>query len=120
MPLQVLNILKGKHKMNELTIELLQKLCNNNSVLWTAHALRRLQERSIYREDVFNAISTGKIIEQYPDSYPHPACLVLGMSLNNEHLHIVVGCDGDVATIITAYFPTPDKFKSDLETRKGE
>ena len=33
--------------MNELTIELLQKLCDNNAVVWTTHALRRLQERSL-------------------------------------------------------------------------
>ena len=43
--------------MNELTIELLQELCRNKSVLWTTHVLKRLQERGIYREDVFNAIS---------------------------------------------------------------
>lgn len=104
--------------MNEMSIELLQKLCNNNSVVWTAHALRRLQERSLFREDVFNAISTGKIIEQYPDSYPYPACLVLGLSLNNEHLHIVAGCNGDVVNIVTAYFPTSDNFENDLKTRK--
>lgn len=105
--------------MNELNIELLQKLCNNNNILWTTHVLRRLQERNIYREDVINAISTGKIIEQYPDSYPYPACLVMGLSLSNKYLHIVVGCNGDTASIVTVYFPTDDKFQSDLKTRKG-
>lgn len=104
--------------MNELSIELLQKLCNNKAVIWTAHALKRLQERNIYREDVFNAIDTGKIIEQYPDSYPYPACLVLGLSLNNEYLHIVAGCNGDIVNIVTVYFPTSDKFQNDYETRK--
>ena len=104
--------------MNELSIELLQKLCSNGAVVWTTHALRRLQERNLYREDIFNAISTGKIIEQYPASYPYPACLILGLSLNNEYIHIVAGCSGDIVSIITAYFPTSDKFRNDLETRK--
>ena len=104
--------------MNELTIELLQELCRNKSVLWTTHVLKRLQERGIYREDVFNAISTGKIIEQYKDSYPYPSCLVFGISLKNVPLHIVVGYDGNNLYIITAYFPNTDKFEDDLQTRK--
>lgn len=106
--------------MNELTIELLQKLCDNNAVVWTTHALRRLQERSLYREDVFNAISTGRIIEQYPESYPYPACLVLGLNTNNKDIHIVCGCNGELIKIITAYYPTPDKFERDRETRKEQ
>ncbi len=104
--------------LEELSIDLLQKLCKDNAILWTTHALRRLQERNIYREDIINVINNGIIIEQYPDSYPNPACLVLGVSLNNEYLHIVVGCDGNYISIVTAYFPTTDKFNSDFETRK--
>ena len=104
--------------MNKLNIEMLQELCSNKSVIWSAHALKRLQERGIYRDDVFNAINTGKIIEQYPDSYPYPACLVLGVSTNNEYLHIVAGCNGNVVCIVTAYFPDSDKFESDSQTRK--
>ncbi len=104
--------------MPELNIEALQKLCDDKSVIWSAHALKRLQERGIYRDDVFNAIHTGKIIEQYPDSYPYPACLVLGVSTNNEYLHIVAGCNGNVVCIVTAYFLDSDKFESDSQTRK--
>ena len=104
--------------MNELTIDLIHKLCESKSIIWTKHCLKRLQERKIYREDVFNAISTGKIIEQYPDSYPHPACLVFGESLNNIPLHIVVGCNGEFISIITVYFPTSDKFENDLQSRR--
>lgn len=104
--------------MPELCIEILQKLCNDKSVIWSAHALKRLQERGIYHDDVLNAIHTGKIIEQYADDYSYPACLVLGISTNNEHLHIVVGCNGNVVCIITAYFPDLDKFEIDLQTRK--
>ena len=56
--------------------------------------------------------------KQYPDSYPYPACLVLGVSTNNEYLHIVAGCNGNVVCIVTAYFPDSDKFESDSQTRK--
>lgn len=42
--------------MPELNIEALQKLCDDKSVIWSVHALKRLQERGIYRDDVFNAM----------------------------------------------------------------
>ncbi len=106
--------------MNELNIELLQKLCNNNRVVWSVHASERLQQRGILRKDVNKAISTGKIIEQYPESYPYPACLILGLNLNNKYIHVVCGCNGEYIKIITAYYPASDKFESDGETRKEQ
>ena len=42
--------------MNELSLEALQKLCDSRSIKWTKHVAKRLQERFIYREDVYNVI----------------------------------------------------------------
>ena len=104
----------------KLTIELLRELCQNRQVLFSVHSLERLQERGIYRKDIVNAIMTGEIIELYPDDYPYPSCLVLGVTTSNKHLHVVCGCNGEIITIITAYYPTTDKFESDLKTRKEQ
>ena len=43
---------------------------------------------------------------------------MLGISLKNIPLHIVVGYNGNHLYIITAYFPNTDKFEDDLQTRK--
>ena len=104
--------------MNELSLEALQKLCDSRSIKWTKHVAKRLQERFIYREDVYNVIYHGRIIKQYPNAFPTPACLVSGKALKGTPLHVVIGADGVVLTVITAYEPTPDKFENDLETRK--
>ena len=104
----------------ELAIELLQKLCSDRQLLFSVHSLERLQERGIYRKDIVNAIMTGEIIELYPDDYPYPSCLILGVTTSNKHLHVVCGCNGEIITIITAYYPTADKFESDLKTRKEQ
>lgn len=100
----------------ELNIELLQRLCNN--IRWSVHASERIQQRGIFREDVINAIRTGEIIEQYPDDFPYPSCLVFGISTRGKYLHVVFGCDGEIIKVITAYYPTEDKFESDLKTRR--
>lgn len=104
--------------MNELSIEDLRKLSREGNIKWTKHVVKRLQERLIYKEDVYNVIYHGKIIEQYPDSFPEPSCLISGKDLKNNPLHVVVGADGLILTVITAYEPTLDKFENDFETRK--
>ena len=109
------NNVKGKRKMN---LEIYQKLCSESKVLWTQHCLQRMQERNISRADVKNGIVTGEIIEDYPDDYPNPSCLIFGYNISGQILHIVVGCDSINVYIITAYYPDTNKFENDLKTRR--
>jgi len=62
----------------------------------------------------------GEILEQYPNDYPFPSCLIFGKSLDGSILHIVAGCDlGKTVYVITAYYPSSDKWESDYKTRKA-
>lgn len=60
----------------------------------------------------------GEIIEEYENDYPYPSCLVYGINLNNEVIHIVCGLNEIELWIITAYYPDNIKWKEDLKTRK--
>ena len=102
-----------------MQIGMIQMLCNQSKIKWSVHCLARMQERDISREDVKNCISKGEIIEDYPDDFPHPSCLVFGYTVNNKPIHVVVGNDEEYIYIITAYFPSTVKFEDDLKTRKG-
>lgn len=102
----------------ELNIEKLHKICSLENMEITLHAAKRLEQRGISTKDVISCILTGEIIEQYPDDYPHPSCLILGLSVNQRHLHVVVGSDLETLWIVTAYFPNPQKWEADLKTRK--
>ena len=104
--------------MEELKIDTIRSLCQNHHIIWSTHAVERLQLRGIQRNDVLYAITVGKIIEQYPDDHPFPSCLVLGSDLRGQNIHIVCGTDGNVVKIITAYYPTSDKFDETGEFRK--
>lgn len=77
-----------------------------------------MQERDISRADVKNGITTGEIIEDYPDDYPNPSCLILGYTVNNRILHIVAGYDSINVYIITTHYPDAKKFGDDLKTRR--
>ena len=106
--------------MDFITIDLLQELCRDTDCIEiTQHTLLRFQERGIMFCDVLNAIKNGEIIETYPDDYPYPSCLLLG-EYEGKPLHIVCGVGNNKLWIITAYFPSGDKWESDLRTRKEE
>jgi len=104
-----------------MDIEQLQKLLNvSSNIKWSKHCLERMQERDISIADVKSCLLTGEIIEDYPDDFPHPSCLILGHTKENEILHIVVGSDNNNLFFITAYFPSIDKFEKDFKTRKEQ
>ena len=105
--------------MNDINIEDLQLLAAAKQIVWTEHLALRMRERNIKRTDVINCIQSGEIIEQYPNAYPNPACLLFAMIADNKPLHVVAGIGDGKLFIITAYIPTLDKWESDLKTRKA-
>ena len=101
-----------------IDIKRLQWYYDNDKVFITAHAAERFRQRGIKIKDIRNAVKTGEIIEQYPENYPYPSCLLMGMSVKAQPLHVVMSDEGNASRIITAYFPDADKWESDLKTRK--
>lgn len=101
-----------------MDLQIYQKLCAESKIFWTQHCLQRMQERDISRTDVKNGIATGEIIEDYPDDFPNPSCLIFGYALNNRILHIVAGCDKTNVYIITVYYPDANKFEDNLKIRR--
>lgn len=79
----------------------------------------RLRERGIKRADVIACIQNGEIIEQYPEAYPYPACLVFAILKRDKPIHVVTGINDNDLFIITAYYPTLDKWEIDYKTRKA-
>ena len=102
-----------------ITIGQLKALNKLENIAITEHARIRLYERNININDIVNGISTGEIIKQYEDDKPLPSCLILGVSVKSEYIHIVVSCDTDFIYLITAYFPNPNMWENDFKTRKG-
>ncbi len=102
-----------------LHIEELRKLCTDDAIIMTAHVIKRCKERNIDSNSIINVIIHGEIIKQYEDDKPFPSCLLLGMSVNDRYLHVVVASDTINLHIITAYYPNVDEWEPDFKTRKG-
>ena len=102
----------------ELTIENLRKLCIEDKIKWSRHALKRLRERGITIANFKQCLMCGEIIKQYPDDRPTPSCLILGWITPETSMHIVVGSDNEYIYAITAYFPSKDEWEDDMKTRR--
>ena len=89
-----------------------------SSLRWTSHILERLFERNIGLNYVKAALANGEILEQYPNDYPFPSCLVLGYTIAGRPLHTVCGSDGTKLWLITAYFPSPVDWLEDFRQRR--
>lgn len=104
--------------MEKLNINNIKNLIINQKIRWTNHVMIRLLQRNISQRDVENALLNGEIIEDYEKSYPYPSCLVYGINLNNEIIHVVCGSNYEELWIITAYYPDSTEWENDKKTRK--
>ena len=84
----------------------------------TNHASERCRQRGILAKDIRNAVMGGEIIEQYPDDFPFPSCLICGKSSKGAVLHVCISDEGKSGKVITAYFPSAEKWNADFKTRK--
>ena len=78
----------------------------------------KLRQREIEIRELEEALSIGKIVEDYPDDPRGPSCLILGYTQKGRPLHIVCGIMGVELLIITAYEPSPEEWESDWKTRR--
>jgi hypothetical protein len=51
---------------------------DESSYAFRIHALQQMVLRHISRDDVMEIISSGEIIEPYPDDMPYPSYLMMG------------------------------------------
>ena len=103
-----------------ISIDTLRKYYSEDAVFVTEHASMRFRQKGIKAKDIRHAVSNGEIIEQYPEDYPFPSCLILGINQKNEVMHVVCGCNEEEVWIITAYYPDNKEWENDLKTRKGD
>lgn len=59
-----------------MKIEDLRDLYEKDNVFLTQHVIERCQQRNIRPKHIKAAVMTGEIIEDYPDDFQTPSCLI--------------------------------------------
>ncbi len=72
-----------------MEIEILKKCCASGSFRITDHGFEEMENDNISLEDIILATLNGEIIEDYPEDFPLPSCLVFGKNSKNEFIHTV-------------------------------
>lgn len=91
----------------------------NSKIVFRFHAVRRMFERNVSEMEVIAVLTTGKVIENYPDDLPYPSQLKLGY-LEGRALHVVVAENKDEQSliVITVYEPDLGNWEPGFERRK--
>lgn len=90
-------------------------------ILWRAHAVGRMLQRSISRSEVIEILLACDPIEEYANDQPYPSVLLIGQC-DTRILHVVAAFDdvSDQVCVITAYEPDLDHFEDDLRRRRRD
>jgi len=73
----------------------------------------------IFDHEVYEAVCSGEVIEEYLDDKPYPSALIYGSTMSNRPLHVVCAYNAQetLSIIITVYQPDP-KLWIDYKRRK--
>jgi hypothetical protein len=92
-----------------MDIEEIKTKVRANEYIYSHHADLERKADDLTLAQVEDALLTGEILEQYPDTGRGESCLVVGFS-GDTPIHAVCGWRGDKVVLITVYIPGPPQF----------
>lgn len=83
------------------------------SVLYSRHAKVEMELEEfgrIFEHEVYEAVCSGEVIEEYLDDKPYSSTLIYGRTTSNRPLHVVCAynVEENLSNIITVYHPDPE------------
>jgi len=99
-------------------IDWIQERVKKGAYYFSKHGDQERQNDNLTVGDVEEALTTGRILEQYEDTGRGESCLVAGFTEEGKPVHAVCGMRGDWLAVITVYVPRPPRFKTPHERSK--
>ena len=97
--------------MNEAEVlSLFEQAVRTRQIRISLHAAEEALAEYITRQEIEQALSSAEILEDYPDWWLGPSCLIYGRTETGRNLHLVVSYPTLPITIITVYEPQPPKW----------
>jgi hypothetical protein len=91
---------------------------NAENIRITQHAQQEMVEENVTLNDVLETITTGQILENYPEHRRGSCCLINGFTKNGRPLHVVCTTMQPVLIIITVYEPKPPQWITPIQRRQ--
>jgi hypothetical protein len=103
------------------TFDRIKLLVSDDKIRVSQHAISELLDDDISLQAVVDGIETARVVEDYPDHARGPCVLCLQMIEADNPVHVLWGIatlNPEIATLITAYRPDPERWMDDLLTRR--
>ncbi|MGP2492114.1 DUF4258 domain-containing protein [Mesorhizobium sp. PUT5] len=97
------------------------ELAEAGKVRVSAHGLEELANDDITFTELLEGLPFAIGVEEYGDYHKGPCILVLQAAIDGSPVHVLWGIARnapDIATLITAYRPDPDRWNEDFLKRK--
>lgn len=91
-------------------------------ILFLPHAVRQMSrpDRMIRVAEVRTWVTSGLLIDDYPEDARGHSCLMLGTGDEGRQTHVVCSPKHDYLAIIRAYEPDPAQWAADFKTRRSQ
>jgi len=99
-------------------IDRIQDRVKKGEYYFSKHGDQERQNDNLTVDEIEEALTTGRILEQYKDTGRGESCLVDGFTEGGKPVHAVCGIRGDWLAVITVYVPRPPRFKTPHERSK--
>ena len=100
-------------------IEAIREKIEQNDFELSKHAVDQSIVRNIQIIEIKEAISQGRVIEDYPNDKYGASCLISGFTTNNRPLHIQCSYpERPLIKIITIYQPSTQRWNNNFTKRK--
>ena len=101
-----------------LRLKWIKNCIKRNKYYFSGHGDSERKNEDLMIVEIEEAILSGQVIEQYPDTGRGQSCLIVGFTKKGKPIHMICGKRGDSCVIITVYVPKPPKFKNPYERGK--
>jgi len=92
--------------MTSQTFQRIVALVTSGNYVFSRHAFKEATEDGLLAQDLIEGILSGEAIEDYPDYYAEPCCLVFQLDPRGKPLHALWGLrkgTDEPAVLITCY-----------------
>ena len=93
-------------------LKLFKEAVHKQQVKISLHAAEEALTERITRAEIEAALLGAQVLEDYPDWWLGPSCLVYGQTQSGRDLHIVASYSELPITIITVYEPRLPKWRT--------
>jgi hypothetical protein len=85
---------------------------SHNRIRITDHADEEARADHLSFDEIFLSVFRGQVIEDYPDDWPYPSCLIYGETFAGDPVHSVWAYreDNRWAVLVTVYRPDPNRW----------